>query len=46
MVDAEGGGDGADLPVFAVIEATNLAVLFGRDQQAPPGVRRGPATAP
>ena len=31
MVDAEVGGDGADLPVFAVVEAANLRVLFGRD---------------
>jgi len=46
MVDAKGGADGADGPVFAVIEATNLGVLFGRDHQGPPGARRGPATAP
>ena len=31
MVDAEGRGDGADLPVLAVIEAANLGVLLGRD---------------
>ena len=33
MVDAEVGGDGADLPVLAVIEAANLGVLFGRDHR-------------
>ena len=26
MVDVEGGGDGADLPVFAEIESANLGV--------------------
>jgi hypothetical protein len=31
MVDAEGGGDGADLPMLAAIEATDLGVLLGRD---------------
>ena len=41
MVDAEGGGDGADLPVFAEIEAANLGVLLGRDHGAPPGTRDG-----
>ena len=43
MVDAEGRGDGADLPVLAVIEAANLGVLLGRDH----GARlRGHATDP
>src|ERR1700682_3205979 len=45
MVDVEGGGDGADLPVFAEIQATNLRVLVGRDYGAPPGTRDGPARA-
>ena len=41
MVDAEGGGDGADLPVLAEIEAANLGVLLGRDHGASPGTRDG-----
>ena len=45
MVDAEGGGDGADLPVLAVIEAANLGVLLGRDHGASPGTRDGSARA-
>ena len=45
MVDVEGGGDGADLPVFAEIESANLGVLLGRDHGAPPGTRDGPARA-
>ena len=45
MVDAEGGGDGADLPVLAEIEAANLGVLLGRDHGAPPGTRDGSARA-
>ena len=45
MVDAEGRGDGADLPVLAVIEAANLGVLLGRDHGAPPGTRDGSARA-
>ena len=40
MVDAERGGDGADLPVFAEIEAANLGVQFGRDPGEPPGGTR------
>jgi hypothetical protein len=43
MVDAELGGDGADLPVFAVVEAANLGVLFGRDHGDPSETRDGPA---
>ena len=39
MVDAEGRGDGADFPVLAVIEPTNLGVLLGRDHGASPGTR-------
>jgi hypothetical protein len=45
MVDAEGGGDGADLPVFAEIEAANLGVLLGCDHRGPPGTRDEPARA-
>ena len=45
MVDAEGRGDGADLPVLAVIEAANLGVLLGRDHGASPGTRDGSARA-
>ena len=45
MVDAEGRGDGADLPVLAVIEPTNLGVLLGRDHGASPGTRDGSARA-
>ena len=45
MVDAEGRGDGADLPVLAVIQATNLGVLLGRDHDASPGTRDESARA-
>ena len=45
MVDAEGRGDGADLPVLAVIEPTNLGVLLGRDHGASPGTRDESARA-
>jgi hypothetical protein len=46
MVDAEGRGDGADLPVLAVIEPSDLGVLLGRDHGAsPPRTRDGPARA-
>ena len=45
MVDAERGGDGADLPMLAVIEPANLGVLLGRDHGAPPGTRDGSARA-
>ncbi len=45
MVDAEGGGDGADLPMLAVIEATDLGVLLGRDHGESPGTRDGSARA-
>ena len=31
MVDAEGHGDGPDLPMLAEIEAPNLGALCGRD---------------
>ena len=44
MMDAEGGGDGPDLPVLAEIEAPDLGALRGRDHHSPSG-RRG-ATAP
>ena len=44
MVDAEGGGDGPDLPVLAEIEAPDLGALRGRDHHPSSG-RRG-ATAP
>jgi hypothetical protein len=33
MVDAEGGGDGVDFPVFPKINPANVGVLFGRDQR-------------
>ena len=45
MVDAEGRGDGADLPVLAVIEPANLGVLLGRDHGASPGTRDESARA-
>ena len=45
MVDAEGRGDGADLPVLAVIEPANLGVLLGRDHGASPRTRDGSARA-
>src|SRR5215204_2576002 len=46
MVDAESRGDGADLPMFAVIEPANLGVLLGRDHGASsPGTRDGSARA-
>ena len=45
MVDAEVGGDGADLPVFAVVEAANLGVLFGGDHRTPLRTRDGSASA-
>jgi hypothetical protein len=45
MVDAEGGGDDADLPVFAEIESTNLGMQFGRNHRAPPGAPGGLASA-
>ena len=44
MVDVEGGGDGADLPVFAEIESANLGVLFGRAHGGPAGTRDGSAS--
>jgi hypothetical protein len=45
MVDAEGGGDGADLPVLAVIQSANLGVLLGGDHGASPRTRDGSARA-
>jgi len=33
MVDAEGGGDGVDFPVFPKINPASVGVLFGRDQR-------------
>ena len=44
MVDAEGGGDGPDLPVLAEIETPDLGALRGCDHPLSSG-RRG-ATAP
>ena len=44
MVDVEGGGDGADLPVFAEIESANLGVLFGRAHGGPVGTGDGSAS--
>ena len=46
MVDAEGGGDGPDPPVFAEVQTTNLGVLCGADHLGAPSRRDGPATAP
>ena len=45
MVDAEVGGDRADLPVLAVVEAANLRALFGRDHGGPLRTRDGSASA-
>jgi len=45
MVDAEGRGDGADLPMLAVIEAPNLGVLLGRDHGVAPGTHDESARA-
>ena len=44
MVDAEVGGDRADLPVLAEIETADLGVLLGRDHRAPSSTRAGAAT--
>ena len=43
-MDAEGGGDGPDLPVLAEIETPDLGALRGRDH--PPSSGRRGATAP
>ena len=45
MVDGEGRGDGADLPVLAEIKPANLGVLLGRDHAGSPGTRDGRASA-
>jgi hypothetical protein len=45
MVDGEGRGDRADLPVLAEIETANLGVLLGRDHAGSPGTRDGLASA-
>ena len=45
MVDAEGRGDGADLPVLAVVKPPNLGVLLGRDHGGSPRTRDGSARA-
>ncbi len=44
MVDAEVGGDRADLPVLAEIEPPDLGVLLGRDHRTPSSTRAGAAT--
>ena len=45
MMDAEGRGDGADLPVLAVIESPDLGVLLGCDHGASPRTRDESARA-
>src|SRR5207244_1681953 len=41
VVDAEGGGDGADPPVLRVVEAADLRALLRRDHGSPSAPRRG-----